>query len=451
MLRRLIILAALILIAGFMTSFLMQQDGVTIIEWLGWQIEIRTSLLVTAGVVLIVAVVMVDRLIGFIARLPYLLRHGLRQRRHDAGQEALALGLVAASVGDRREAVRQEKKARRLIGESMLTHLLTAQVAALEGKTDVASQYFSQLAENRDTAYFGEAGLMRLKLESGDDDAALAAGRAAFAHKKDEPALARALFTLEARRRNWSEAITALAVVRRNTQEEATRQHADRAMAVLHYLLASQQDEHEDRKTALKTLEKGLGFAPGLLPAAVLASAWYQDQNQHRKAVSVLEKAFMDTPHPDLAEALLVLSKGDETSRLTRLMQLADRGGNKPDALFIAARMAVAIELWGEALRLMEMIAEDDRDAASWALLAQIARHLPGTEEDAEAAYQTDACLERAATAPRGSVWQCQSCGVTSMTWQDTCPECDSFATLNWRRPAMAAAPLGAGDMLSSD
>ena len=45
----------------------------------------------------------------------------------------------------------------------MLTSLLTAQVATLDGKTDVASKYFTELAESLDTAYFGQAGLMRLQ------------------------------------------------------------------------------------------------------------------------------------------------------------------------------------------------------------------------------------------------------------------------------------------------
>ena len=451
MLRRLIMIALLVVVAGFATSFLIRQEGVTVVEWLGYRIEVRTSLLAVAGLVLIIAVVMLDRMIGFLAGLPIRLSQGLKQRRHDAGHQALALGLVAASVGDRREAGRQEKKARRLIGDGMLTSLLTAQVATLDGKTDVASKYFTELAESLDTAYFGQAGLMRLQLESGDDEAALAAGRAAFARKKNEPTLARALFTLEARRGNWPEAITALAVARRASSDEKERQTADMAMAVLHYSHALDLDAGGQHTAALKSLEKGLSYAAGLVPAAVMAARFYQEQNRNRKALSALEKAFIETPHPDLGEALMEVLSGDTNKRLTRIMHLADKGGNTPEALVIAAGYATQLELWGEALRLIGMIDEADRDAAAWTLLAEIARHAPApknsdknkvssTETEDAASKKVmpwpdaETCLTRAATARRAPTWHCRSCGVTATEWQATCSGCGSFASMTWRR-----------------
>ena len=122
---------------------------------------------------------------------------------------------------------------------------------------------------------------------------------------------------------------------------------------------------------------KRLGFAAGLVPAAIMAGRLYQAQNRNRKAVSALEKAFIETPHPDFAEALMEALSGEKNKRLTRIMHLADKGGNTPEALVIAAGYATQLELWGEALRLIEMIAEADRDAAAWSLLAEIARHAP--------------------------------------------------------------------------
>ncbi|MGC6485725.1 MAG: heme biosynthesis protein HemY [Candidatus Puniceispirillales bacterium] len=444
MLRRLVTLAILIVAAGFLTSFLIRQPGVATLDWLGYRIEIRTSLLVMLGLGVIAAVVVLDRLIGFLAGLPLRLSRGMKQRRSEAGQDALALGLVAASVGDRREAARQEKKARKLIGDSTLTNLLTAQVATLDGKTDVASRYFSQLADDRETAYFGQAGLMRLGLESGDDEAALAAGREAFARKKDEPSLARALFALEARRENWPEAITALAVARKSHHDEIERRHADMAMAVLHFKYAESLLAEDQQAAALSNLEKGLKYRSGLVPAAMLAARLHQEQNSQRKAVAILEKAFLDAPHPDIAAMLMAALSGDEPQRLSRLMHLADKGGNRPEALVITATWATKLELWGEALRLIRMIDEDDRDAEAWSCLADIARHAPAELSAGKAASgetdwpEAEACLTRAATAPRGPGWHCRSCGMAAPSWNADCSSCKSFASIVWRR---AAAP----------
>ncbi len=435
MLRRLVILAILILIAGFLTDFLAQQQGRTVLEWFGWRIEIHTSLLVGATVTVIGVVVMLDRLVGLLAGLPMRVSQRMRKRRNDAGQDALAMGLVAASMGDRRAAARQEKKARKLIGDGTLTNLLAAQVAILDGKTNVASRYFNELADNRETAYFGQAGLMRLGIESGDNDAALIAGRKAFARKRDEPALARALFTLEARRQNWPEAIAALTVARKQRHDKIEKRHADMAMAVLHLKYAETQLAEGQKRDALKNLLKGLRFQPGLEPAAVLAAEIYQDQDRNRKAILILEKAFIDYPHPDLAMKLMADLDGDGPDRLSRLMQLAEKGGNTPEALVIAATWAMRLELWGEALRLIKMIDEEDRDAEAWSCLADIARHAPSEKRDAAEEWpDAETCLTHAAGAPRGPAWHCRSCGMPSSLWEVECSSCSSFASMVWRR-----------------
>ena len=51
MLRRLISIVVLLAIAGFIASFLQAQPGVTQIEWLGWRIEARTSLLIAIALI----------------------------------------------------------------------------------------------------------------------------------------------------------------------------------------------------------------------------------------------------------------------------------------------------------------------------------------------------------------------------------------------------------------
>ena len=210
MLKRLITIAFLLTIAGFAASFLNKQPGMTTLEWLGWRVEARTSLLVVITVGLIWLAIMLDRIIGVITGLPGRISGSINSRRQEQGHQALAIGLVAASAGDGREAMRQSKKAKRLMGEAPLTDLLSAQAASLTGDPDAASRYFETLADQRETAFFGKAGLMRLEAERGDDNAALAMGREAFALNNKAPGLAKALYALEAQHGNWAKAIDAL-------------------------------------------------------------------------------------------------------------------------------------------------------------------------------------------------------------------------------------------------
>ena len=132
MLKRLISLVIVIIITGAVASFLNAQKGSTVIEWMGWRIEARTSLLIALGLALMIVVVGFDRLVGLIIGLPDRISGRVAARRQTQGHHALALGLVAASAGDGREAARQSK-AKRLLGGNTLTDLLSAQAAGLTG------------------------------------------------------------------------------------------------------------------------------------------------------------------------------------------------------------------------------------------------------------------------------------------------------------------------------
>ena len=432
MLRRLIVLSALILLAGFGASFLAGQGGESRIDWLGYRIELRTSLLVSALVALAILVLLLDRLLSYLVMLPARLTRGIRLRRREEGEHAVALGLVAAAVGDSGEAAKQARRARRLAGPTTLTGLLDAQVATMNGNTDAAGRFFDRLADNRATAWLGHAGTMRLKSDAGDDLAALEAGRAAFASRRNEPGLARALFVLEAREGNWLEAIDALKVVLRHAKRGAGRKEAQTAMAVLYRELAGESAANGEPGEALKHLEKALGHDPGLVPAALQAAEALLEKGAARKATALLERAFLDSPHPDVAALLIGHWPGSEAANLARLMRLADKGGNRAEAIGTCASIAVRLQLWGEAKGLAERIPEEERDAQLWSILAEVGRNRPKSKRSAWPVAEE--CLARAAAAPRSAGWTCSQCRHLMDQWQAHCIQCGGFAALEWRR-----------------
>jgi len=435
MLKRLITIAFLLTITGFAASFLNKQPGMTTLEWLGWRIEARTSLLVVIAVGFIWLAIMLDRIIGVITGLPGRISGSINSRRQDQGHQALAIGLVAASAGDGREAMRQSKKAKRLMGEAPLTDLLSAQAASLTGDPDAASRYFETLADQRETAFFGKAGLMRLEAERGDDNAALTMGREAFALNSKAPGLAKALYALEAKHGNWAEAIDALHAAGRDPDMDDAQVNA--GFAALYYQLAIEdQNQNRGDKTVLAHLNKALKYDAGLPPAVLAAAACHDAMGKPRKARNVLQSGFDKTPHPDVVMALFDHLGGDE-SALSKLIRMTDQSGNHPDALVEVARLAMGQKLWGEAKRLLDLVPEKSRDLKMWQVYADLAEHAPQHSDDAE----TDAAdwpdqnhaLSMAAKAKRPVSWQCSSCHAVAEDWHAHCPDCGHFATIGWR------------------
>ncbi len=436
MLKRVIIIVVLLTLAGFAASFLSNQPGVTVLEWLGWRIEARTSVLMVIVIATIIIAVMIDRIIGMIAGLPSRISGSLSDRRLRQGNQALAIGLVAASAGDGREALRQAKRAKRLMGEDPLTHLLAAQAATLTGDAQAASRYFEALAEDRQTAFFGKAGLMRLESERGDHDAALNAGREAFALNNNTPSFAKALYALAARQGHWDEALDALSVAERDPSMDKAM--VSRGYAALYYSQAQDRAQKKDDDAAvLALLKKALKHDPGLTPAVLDAAARYTDMGKMRQARQVLTTGFAHTPHPSITKALFELLGGDAKA-LSTLIKQTDQNGNPADALIEVAVLAVMVELWGEARRLLALVAADDRHLRYWQVYADFADRAPPPPKGKTASSDEDEpdrhhALTMAANAKRPKAWQCSACHHHSETWQAHCPDCGHFAAMAWR------------------
>ena len=131
----------LILIGGLVAlvvSWFNQQTGESQIQWLGYEIQISTSLLVGFVIAFAVLVMLFDRLWRLIRNWPKMMAHGWQYRRRTNGERALGLGLVALAAGDSRSAQKQARKAEKLLGRGLLPDLLAAQAAHLAGDKNAA-------------------------------------------------------------------------------------------------------------------------------------------------------------------------------------------------------------------------------------------------------------------------------------------------------------------------
>ena len=436
MFTRLIWLFGLVLLAAALASWLGAQPGMMSFEWLGWQVEMRTSLAVALLVVLAVALLSLDRLLRGILSLPAWLGRNLARRRTESGHRALALGLMAVSAGEPDEARRQAARAQRLLAAPHLTDLLSAQAAHLSGDHRAADRYFNSLTRDRDTAFLGHVGLARLALEKNDPDTALAAARTALEIRPKSALAARQVMILEAERGQWAAALPALSVVMAAADsDESETALLTRQKAALSYLESQAGDDGADDKIGRRGLitkaQAALSVWPGFWPAALRIADLHTDAGSPKKAVKPLETAFRHMPHDLLATRLQTLWGVNEGAYLARLMRLIPKDDRLADeGRLVVARAALDCGLVGEARRLLDEIEPARRDAAGWRLVARLAAEDESSAETAE----TDA-LRHAGDAPRPRRWQCTSCQLVHESWQPHCGGCAGFATLDWQRP----------------
>jgi len=463
MFGRLVGLIFLVLLAGALSSWLAAQPGMLRLEWLGWQMEMRTSFGVAILVVLVLALIFADRLFRGLLDLPAWMGRNLNRRRTVTGHRALALGLMAVSAGEPVEARRQAARAQRLLSAPQLTDLLSAQAAHLSGDSHAASRYFTSLTKDKDTAFLGYIGLARLALEDDRSADALVAAQTAFDLRPKSALAARQVLVLEAQRENWRAALPALNVVA--AADDAPDVLLARQKAALLYLDALDSFIPNPDKNAILHTKAGPDVSADLVEAIMAAgpqrrtqvikgmmaalAAWPEfwpavlcladlqiAARSPRKAVKPLETAFRSMPHDAIAARLKIVWKvtdGNFVSRLIRLIPGAEAPGH--EARRVVAGAALDCGLVGEAKRLLGEIPDDQRDAACWRLVARLA----DLDDDSGAATSA---LRMAGDAPRPRRWQCTSCHILHEDWTSHCEGCAGFATLDWRRPDGATPRL---------
>ena len=413
-------------VAAASASWLSAQPGEVQVEWLGWRMELPTSLAVAFLITFALVLVFFDRLIRSIRGMPRWFGGRLRQRRDDAGHRALTLGFLAVSAGEPAQAIKYASRADRLMRAPQLTGLLTAQASHLSGDHQAARRYFTSLLDDGETAFLGHIGLMRLAIDDQDSAKARDAARAALAIKPKSVLAARHLLNLEARRGDWQAALPALDVLSKFQKKSKNKPSNSeqvhnllRQRCALEFLRANDLLA-SDRQAAMSALVASLKIDPGFLPALTMLADLYLEDETFVKAAKILEKGFQQTPHSALAERLKNAWKSNDGQFIARLVKLLDKVDKKYHRLAyqLVAEQARDVGLDGEAERLLF----DGNN---------IIRKVQGSNKDAKDDKSDESDDGR-------PFWQCFSCKNLNEDWEPFCPACDEFASLVWQRPTGA-------------
>ena len=426
---QIIVLGGLVAVAA---SWLAAQSGTTRLDWLGYRIEVQTSILVAALGFLCLIVIFLDRSWSAIKLWPRLLGAGWANRRRQQGEQALGLGLVALAAGDLRSARRQARKAERLMGRGMLPDLLAAQSAHALGDTGAAKRYFTALAGQRETAYFGQLGLMQLHIGQKDQAAALSSAQKALALQPDSRAAGHHLLAHHLDRENWSDALDALQVLRTDSYlEPADKARYTRQIACLSWLQAVASTGSEQDKKLGEALKQQSDFLPAILSKAASDA----ESGHSKRSLKMLEKQFTIQPHPDLI-ALIKQASGDNDGQLiSRLSKLAGRSIEPDEAKLVVARAALDTGIWASASNLLSQVGPDGQTNAYFLMQAELA-------EIAEKPAEVQAAMIQAAHAPHGPAWRCSDCQVITPQFEAICPSCGSLAGVDWQPPISKPASL---------
>ena len=371
--------------------------GTVEIVWFGT--EVTTSALF--GLLLLVVVIAIAlpllRLSMFLMDAPGRIGKASQRARIRRGQEALALGLIAAEAGEFEDARRHADKAEDLIDEPRLALLLQARAAEVSGETATAERAYAGMLQNEDTEVLGRKGLMAAALKRGDRNAARAHAEAALKASKTAIWPFQYAFDLAVQAADWENAIEALDLgdKRKFLEDKVAR----RRRAVLMTAQAQKLERERRADKAVELAQKAFRMSPAFVPAGALAARLLAAEGKPERAAAILEEAWENGAHPALAHAYRDLVPGEaRDARAQRMQALAERRRDSRESRIIVAELAMERGDWGAAQAALEDAYRDNPSSRICILFAQVAR---GRGD--ETAART--WLAQAAGAPREADW----------------------------------------------
>jgi HemY protein len=426
---RIILFLVLIALAAAGAAWVADQTGDVVLSSGSWRIE--TSLPVFALVlgVIMVAAVLAWSILRGLWRTPHRIRHARRERRHARGRHAITHGLLAIGHGDSTAARLHADVARRHAANDPLALLLHAQSAQLDGDREGARRAFRAMAEREDTRLLGLRGLFIEAQRADDPVAAVMIAEEALKLAPSSTWASHAVLGFRCAQGDWSGALT---ILDNNFASGLIDKAAYRRQRGVLLTARALELEHVDRDLSRESAMEAIKLAPTLVPAAVLASKYQSEAHQVRRSMRIVETAWLEHPHPDLADAYAHVKLGDSArQRLVRIETLAAKAPGHPESALAIARAAIDATEYARARAALAPFTETSTQRVAM-LMAEIERTEHGDSGRARA------WTLRAVRALHDPVWTAD--GYVSDRWRPVSPVTGRLDAFQWQRP-LAALP----------
>jgi HemY protein len=406
-------------------SWLADNPGTIVIDWMGYHAEPTVFQAVVMLAVMAVTAVMLWSLLRTIWTGPAAISHVLTRRRQQRGLDALSSGMIAIGSGDLVAATRYATHARKALPHEPMTHLLRAQAAQLSGDRATARRIYEAMLSSPDTEQLGLRGLYVEAEREGETEAQRQFAERAFNLNPKLPWPAEGLFDLQCKDGDWDGALRSLNVARKNATVE--KDVYDRRRAVLLTAQATQIEDSESDK-ALNLALEAHALARDLIPAAAVSGRLLATKGNVARAAKVIQKTWSLAPHPDLATAYAFARIGDSPrDRLDRVRQLASTNPNAIESAIAVATAAIEARDWSAARTSLNKLSDGRMTRAACLLMAKLER-----EENGDTGRARE-WLARAANAPRDAAWTAD--GAVLSAWAPVSPVSGHLDCVSWRVP----------------
>jgi HemY protein len=424
---RIVLFLVLIALAAAGAAWVADQTGDVMLSWRGLRVTTTLPVFALALGVVVVAAMFAWWIITALWRTPGRIRRSRRERRHVRGRHAITQGLLAIGHGDAAAARQHADAARRHAGSDPLALLLQAQSAQLDGDREGAQRAFRAMAEREDTRLLGLRGLFIEAQRADDPVAAVMVAEEALKVAPSSSWASHAVLGFCCAKGDWS---GALSILDNNQSAGLIDKATYRRQRGVLLTARALELENVDRDLSRDSVMEAVKLAPTLVPSAVLAAKYQSEAHQVRRAMRIVEAAWLAQPHPDLADAYAHVRLGDSArQRLVRVETLAAKVPGHIEGALAVVRAAIdAVEFARARAALAPFVERPTQRVAM--LMAEIERTEHGDSGRARA------WTLRAVRALHDPVWTAD--GYVSDRWRPVSPVSGRLDAFQWQTPVAA-------------
>jgi HemY protein len=423
----LLLLLVFIACLGLSAAWVAENPGAVTIHWFDWRIDTSFAFLMLLTVAGAFTMAYLYSVIYRLLKAPGHIAANRRLRHYRRGLSELTYSVAALAASDIKHAERHTRKAERLLGQTPLTLLLSAQIARSRGDDARTRMLLEAMLEHQETEYLAARSLSDAASKQQLFPKALNLAQRAYSVNPQETASVTAMIGLHLRLGQWQEALHAI--------DKAARKSGMRQADRLHYkglthlkqgmaLLADNRNE-----AALAHARSAVKILPTFVPAIVFAAHTSALCGKRDKAIAIILKAWKKSPHPEMAAELHRLAAGEPKEKQLKLMRrLVALAPKEPESALALAEIAIEQKEWETARKALKLALSLEESARACKLMADLER-AQNADMDASGRWMT-----RSASAAPDHAWTCQGCGQSAPAWDTHCPSCGAFDSLQWNR-----------------
>ena len=436
---RIILFLVFVALAAWGAAWVAEQPGEVALSLAGAKYIVSLPVFVLFLGIIIVAAMIVLIILGSLWRTPGRIRRRRHERRAARGRHAITHGLLAIGHGDPAAARQHAETARKLAGNDPLTLLLHAQSAQLAGDRDGAKAVFNTMAERDDTRLLGLRGLFIEAQRADDAGAAALIAEEALKLKPASTWASHAVLGFRCAQGDWDGALNILDNDLASGLIDKTAWRRRRGVLLTARALELEKvDRDQSRDSAMEAVK----LAPTLVPAAVLAAKFESEAHQVRRAMRIVEAAWLAHPHPDLADAYAHVRLGDSArQRLVRVETLAAKMPDHVEGKLAIARAAIDASEFAKAREALASLVADPTQRVAM-LMAEIERVEHG--DSGKARMWT----LRAVRARHDPAWTAD--GYVSDRWRPVSPVTGRLDAFQWLTPVASLPSSDKGATIES-